>query len=233
MGRRSVSFRRSDRLHATGWRGDPAAAARTMDAVVEAAITRWPRVPDVHGWLLLDARGRYRVRAPDHATSGAYDVIGKRSIIEFIGRNYQCDAGGRWFFQNGPQRVFVTLAITPWIFRVYAAGLPVTHTGRAVAQVDALLLDEQATPILLTDLGPGAVDDRDLQLILDALADSRGKPVSDQQLEAWLAGPGAGTLTFRNAAGQRLPVQSVKRESLGPRFGFIVAPQAPAGVASG
>lgn len=202
-----------------------------MDAVVAAAIARWPQVPDVHGWLLLDERGRYRVRAPDHAASGAYEVIGNRSIIEFIGRNYQCDNGGRWFFQNGPQRVFVTLAITPWIFRVHAAGLPVTHTGRTVGQVGALLMDEHATPILLTDLGPGAVDDRDLQLILDALTDSHGKPVNDQQLEAWLACPDAGRLRFHIAGGSDLPALSVQRASLAARFGFVIAPQAPAGAA--
>ncbi len=203
-----------------------------MDAVVKAAIARWPQVPDVHGWLLLDERGRYRIRAPDHAVSGAYDVIGNRSIVEFIGRNYMCDAGGRWFFQNGPQRVFVTLTITPWIFRVHTAGLPVTHTGRTVRQVEALLLDELATPILQTDLGPGAVDDRDLQLILDALTDIDGKPVSDQRLEAWLTCPGNVRLAFRNAGGAELPVQSVARLSLGARFGFVNAPQAPAGTAN-
>ena len=203
-----------------------------MDASVEAAIARWPQVPDVHGWLLLDERGRYRLRAPDHATSRAFDVIGNPAIIEFIGRNYQCDADGRWFFQNGPQRVFVTLRLTPWILRVQVLGLPVTHTGRTVGRVDALLIDQHATPILLTDLGPGAVDDRDLQLILDALTDIHGKPVSDQQLEAWLACPDAGGLTFRLAGMNRLPVLPVRREALGARFGFVIAPQAPSGAAN-
>ena len=49
-------------------------------------------------------------------------------VRDFIQRNYEHDAQGQWFFQNGPQRVYVELQATPWIFRVAGAG------HRAVAE---------------------------------------------------------------------------------------------------
>jgi len=45
-------------------------------------------------------------------------VITHRALNEFISRNYVCDSLGRYFFQNGPQRVFITLDATPWIARI-------------------------------------------------------------------------------------------------------------------
>ena len=40
------------------------------------------------------------------------------ALNEFISRNYAHDSLGRYFFQNGPQRVFITLDATPWIARI-------------------------------------------------------------------------------------------------------------------
>ena len=45
-------------------------------------------------------------------------VITHTALNEFISRNYACDSLGRYFFQNGPQRVFVTLDATPWVARI-------------------------------------------------------------------------------------------------------------------
>jgi hypothetical protein len=45
-------------------------------------------------------------------------VIVHQALNEFISRNYACDTEGRYFFQNGPQRVFITLDATPWIVRI-------------------------------------------------------------------------------------------------------------------
>ena len=78
-----------------------------MDPSVLSAIRKWPDVPDVFGWLSLDLRGNWRLKG---------DVIANPGICEFIGRNYAADPHGRWFFQNGPQRVFVSLAYAPFAF---------------------------------------------------------------------------------------------------------------------
>src|ERR1700693_3246190 len=73
---------------------------RAMDEVVLRAIQKWPNVPSVYGWLSLDRRGNWSIKG---------EHIANPAIASFIGRNYARDEKGRWYFQNGPQRVFVTL----------------------------------------------------------------------------------------------------------------------------
>ncbi len=96
-----------------------------MDDTVLAAIAKWPNVPAVYGWLGLSARGEWRLKG---------QPIGNAALREFIGRNYAADERGRWYFQNGPQRVFVELEAAPWIWRISSDGLQrqvLAHTGRA------------------------------------------------------------------------------------------------------
>jgi hypothetical protein len=50
------------------------------------------------------------------------DVIKHAALNAFIARNYASDADGRYFFQNGPQRVYVHLDATPWIVRMMPTG---------------------------------------------------------------------------------------------------------------
>ena len=71
-------------------------------------MAKWPNVPAVYGWLTLDRRGQWLIRG-ERVTSPV--------IAEYIGRNYARDSDGNWFFQNGPQRVFVDLEYTPYVFR--------------------------------------------------------------------------------------------------------------------
>ena len=90
--------------------------------------------------------------------------------MDFIARNYESDAAGQWFFQNGPQRVFVELEITPLIWRIAdGSEFAVTaHTG-APAQVLACLLDEQGRVYLHTSAGFGLVHSLDMVLAADAI----------------------------------------------------------------
>jgi hypothetical protein len=87
-----------------------------MDESVRAALARWPNVPSVYGWLSLDRRGNWLIKG---------ERIGNPAVPEFIARNYECDERGRWFFQNGPQRVFVTLAYLPFVLRTVDAARPI------------------------------------------------------------------------------------------------------------
>ena len=199
-----------------------------MDDMVRAAMQKWPDVPDVYNWLMLDARGRYRIRARDYDVSRRFDTIGNSAVVEFIGRNYQADDAGRWFFQNGPQRVFVSLAVTPWVFRFDGITLPVTHTGRVATRIDEVLIDEHATPLFATDLGPGTLDDRDLAAFLGALDDPAGKALADAGVDAWLASRSTGLAVLRIGKA-RHGVDPVARATLAGRFGFDPGPQPPAG----
>jgi hypothetical protein len=50
------------------------------------------------------------------------DVIKHAALNAFIARNYASDVDGRYFFQNGPQRVYVNLDATPWVVRMMPTG---------------------------------------------------------------------------------------------------------------
>ncbi len=58
---------------------------------------------------------------------GKGSLLQHQKPIEFIARNYDGDAQGRRFFQNGPQRVYVELEATPLDLRV-ATDLSVART---------------------------------------------------------------------------------------------------------
>lgn len=148
-----------------------------MDDIVRQAMAKWPNVPDCYGWLGLDARGNWYMR-DDHAQQAGPFAAGNRAskgallrhdkLIEFIQRNYLADEQGRWFFQNGPQRVFVELEITPWIWRVGADLQVHAHSGEAVT-VRHCLLDETGRVYLHTNLGFGLVHTQDVSCVADAV----------------------------------------------------------------
>jgi hypothetical protein len=154
-----------------------------MDDIVKQAIAKWPNVPDCFGWLGLDARGNWYMRddrvqaaGPFVAPEGSSSIPAKGSrllhdkLIDFIQRNYESDASGRWFFQNGPQRVYVELEATPYIWRVDAAPAftVAAHTGQA-ARVQRCVLDGQGRVYLETDLGFGLVHTQDMTHAADAV----------------------------------------------------------------
>jgi hypothetical protein len=155
-----------------------------MDPIVEAALKKWPNVPACHGWLALDARGDWYLRDDAAQAAGPFPMS-KGSRIEheqlrgFIARNYAADAQGAWFFQNGPQRVYVELEATPWVWRLARAAdgsLQIqAHTG-AAARFDSAWLDEAGRIYLLTDLGPGLVHSLDTGLAADEIDSGRWAP---------------------------------------------------------
>ena len=148
-----------------------------MDEIVEAALRKWPNVPHCWGWLALDARGDWYMRDDRVQAAGPFpQVKGSRirhdKLLGFIERNYAADEQGAWYFQNGPQRVYVELEAAPWVWRVHAvAGSApdvVSHSGRK-ALVQSAWLDERGRLFLLTDIGFGLVHSLDMEAASDAL----------------------------------------------------------------
>jgi hypothetical protein len=148
-----------------------------MDAIVAAALKKWPNVPHCYAWLALDARGDWYMRDDRIQAAGPFPrVKGSRidheKLREFIARNYGADASGAWFFQNGPQRVYVELEAAPWVWRLSAqpgiAPALVSHTGRA-AQFASAWLDERGRLFLASELGLGIVHTLDMNLAADAV----------------------------------------------------------------
>lgn len=152
-----------------------------MDDIVRQALAKWPNVPHCYGWLGLDARGDWYMRDDRVQAQGPFAVAkGSRlqhdKLIAFIGRNYEADAEGCWFFQNGPQRVYVELQVTPWIWRLQPDGQVLAHTGR-LASEHASFVDASGRLYLQTDLGMGLVHSQDMVLAADWIEQGRWQPV--------------------------------------------------------
>lgn len=151
-----------------------------MDPIVRAALQKWPNVPHCWGWLALDARGDWYMRDERVQLAGPFPSA-KGSRIEhdklraFIERNYACDAAGAWYFQNGPQRVYVELENTPWVWRLQPDGRIHSHTGLP-AEPRTSWLDEVGHLYLDTDLGFGLVHTQDMAPASDAVETGRWRP---------------------------------------------------------
>lgn len=153
-----------------------------MDDMVLAALQKWPNVPHCHGWLALDARGDWYMRDERIQAAGPFPrVKGSRiqhdKLLAFIQRNYLADEAGAWFFQNGPQRVYVQLEAAPWVWRVGAAApWPiVAHTGQA-AQARSAWLDEDGRLFLDSDIGFGIVHTLDMAAAAEAVEAGHWRP---------------------------------------------------------
>lgn len=147
-----------------------------MDPIVQAALKKWPNVPHCYGWLALDARGDWYMRDERIQAAGPFPQVKGSRIVheklrEFIERNYEADEQGCWFFQNGPQRVYLQLEATPWIWRLSATpeGPQLrSHTGRP-AQYRSAWLDELGRLYLDSDIGAGLVHSLDMEIAADAV----------------------------------------------------------------
>ena len=149
-----------------------------MDEIVLRGMAKWPNVPAVYGWLSLDRRGNWRLKG---------EPISNPALNAFIGRNYARDDTGCWYFQNGPQRVFVSLEYTPYVYRVVSRpDAPLafeSHTGAPATSLRGAWLDEAGSLLLETEQGPGLVHDRDLDRIFPLLVDANGAALDETVLE--------------------------------------------------
>ena len=172
-----------------------------MDDLVLQAMAKWPDVPDCYGWLGLDARGRWYLRDALVQARGDFaqargDCVQHDKLLAFIGRNYAVDERGCWFFQNGPQRVFVELECAPWVWHLQVDGSVQAHTGMQPKRIEACLMDEQGRAFLLSSSGLGLVHSRDMLLLAQALEE------------------------------QRWPLRELGAADLPRQFGFVLSPAA-------
>lgn len=154
-----------------------------MDDIVKQAMAKWPNVPACSGWLGLDARGQWWLRDDQAQACGAFNsgkpgakgnALRHEKLADFIARNYLAEVDGRWYFQNGPQRVYVELESAPWIWRLRCTeqGLQLhSHTGQelSVAQVEQVVMDERGRLFLALPQGLGMVHSLDMLDAANAL----------------------------------------------------------------
>jgi hypothetical protein len=196
-----------------------------MDETVIRAMAKWPNVPAVYGWLALDRRGNWLLKR---------ETIANEALNAFISRNYLHDASGCWYFQNGPQRVFVDLDYTPVVYRVTSDGQAplalATHTGASVNTVQGAWIDEAGSVLIHSDRGIGVVHDQDLDpLLLASMIDVNGNVVEEdvfdelaelierqQPIPLWLK--------FRDGNARLEPIHAA---DVPGRFGFNPHPAPP------
>lgn len=228
-----------------------------MDDLVKRAMARWPSVPAVYGWLRLGRRGTWFLvdrNAPgfDPVRDSGGSPITSPPIIDFIHRNYETDDEGNWYFQNGPQRVFVTLDHAPLIFRVVGEDDDLalaTHTGEPVGAIHEAHFDRQGNLFLQTDVGPGMVDDRDLVRLMpeggsdDSTPDHDGDTATGDgevgEVGEDRPGSAAGTgdvlrlalprYRFAIEWSEALADQALPVDTIATRFGYQRRPEAPPG----
>lgn len=172
-----------------------------MDEIVKAALKKWPGVPHCHGWLALDARGDWYMRDERVQAAGPFPAV-KGSCVrheklrEFIHRNYLHDEQGAWFFQNGPQRVYVQLEAAPYVWRLQGrAGQPPqvrSHTGLD-AEVRQVWLDEHDRLFLVCEVDGrpalGLVHSMDMAVAADAVEQALWQPRQTSHLQLLKAPP--------------------------------------------
>lgn len=148
-----------------------------MDDIVRQALVKWPNVPDCYGWLGLDARGNWFMRDDQAQAQGPFaggtlqskgSQLKHEKLIDFIQRNYEPDGQGQWFFQNGPQRVYVELEATPLIWRINETFGIQDHSGQG-ARVQRCFVDELGHLYLEADTGFGLVHTLDMGYAADAV----------------------------------------------------------------
>jgi hypothetical protein len=185
-----------------------------MDEIVKQALAKWPNVPHCTGWLLLDRRGQWRMRDEAAQAAGALgDAIRHEALIGFINRNYEHDADGQWFFQNGPQRVYVELAYTPWIVRLAMSDGALRLTDQTGARFEPAhaWLDNEGGLLFSDDASPprvAALHDHDLDLFSShASFDDAAR---------------GGVFHWRDDVD--MPLQAIERAEVETRFGFVASP---------
>jgi hypothetical protein len=193
-----------------------------MDDIVKQAMAKWPNVPHCYDWLALDARGGWRMRDEAAQRAGRPgDRLTNAALVGFINRNYLRDERGCWYFQNGPQRVYVILEATPFIARTDPEAGFMLHTGQPMGAVDKAFMTEDGAMILQAGEIVAQVDDRDVAQVL-ALLESDGAPASDEALMEWLDGIG-GEMALRLGE-RRIKVERIDAVGLPARFGFVRRP---------
>jgi len=205
-----------------------------MDEQVLRSLIKWPNVPHCFGWLALDRRGQWRMR--DELTQQNNlpgQVIQHAALNEFIARNYACDELGRYFFQNGPQRVFITLDITPWIVRMIPgdSGLDLINQCHQTMKPSAALSDEKGNIYIVGNVS---------QLVCNSSNNDNNSFVkSDSQTIALLHDHDldhfSGLAKLREEAcsfggswnwqDKQLNLDPVHSKELASRFNFIAKPQ--------
>jgi len=200
-----------------------------MDEQVLRSLIKWPNVPDCFGWLALDRRGQWRMRdefAQQHQLPG--QVIVHAALNEFISRNYVCDTLGRYFFQNGPQRVYISLAATPWIARITPSekGLQIMTQCNSPIEPSLALSDESGNIYIVGLIHQTIYQDQDQfeEIFCESVALLHDHDLDQFSELAKLTEEACSFGGSWNWHGKQLLLEPIYSEELANRFRFITQP---------
>jgi len=203
-----------DRIDIAGAIGQ--AEASQMAERVIRGMAKWPDVPAVYNWLQLDRRGRWRMKGSE---------ITHPRLLGFINQHYSAAADGSYFFQNGPQQVFVELALTPYVFSL-AGNTLVTQNDLLVTTVREAFLSDEGDIFLQTDIGPGVVDDRYLAQVEEWFCAAGDREAALADLLAGRENENARLVS--GALNIDLLLRPITKTELQAKLGFVARPQPPA-----
>lgn len=202
-----------------------------MDDQVLKSLIKWPHVPSCFGWLALDRRGQWRMRDEyAQANQLAGSIIQHTALKEFISRNYAHDSLGRYFFQNGPQRVFISLDATPWIARIIPSecGHQILTQCGAEIKPHGALSDERGNIYITgsvlqshSDQVDGTIFTKTASISVALLHDHDLDLFSDQSKVQEDACSFKGSWQWN---GKDLPIEPIHSKELSQRFHFIQIP---------
>jgi hypothetical protein len=204
-----------------------------MDEQVIRSLIKWPDVPDCYGWLALDRRGQWRMR--DEFTQQNNlpgQVIKHQTLNEFISRNYARDTQGKYFFQNGPQRVFIFLDATPWIVRMIPSDQGVKLLTQCQSQIEptAALSDEKGNIYIVGNITQAVYEESDrAQFKLQTTESIALLHDHDLDLFSELATLKEEACSFGGSwgwHGKQLPLDPIHSSELANRFNYLAQPGA-------
>ena len=194
---------------------------------ITKANIKWPNVPDVYNWLSLDHRGNWLIKR---------EKIHHQGLIDFISTHYTEDSLGRWFFQNGPQRVFVTLGYTPYVLSIQSDGTTThfkTQTNKVIVSFDQLWIDNDGRMLASWGRHIGLISDQDLPILAEQLVHRKkpNNPIDVNDLEIVLKSPSPkGDTPFIGLINQkRYDVTFIREYDVRHTFHFNPNPTPPDG----
>ncbi|WP_290650345.1 DUF2946 family protein [Aquisalimonas sp.] len=185
-----------------------------MDESVRNAIARWPNVPAVYGYIGVNRRGDFLLQG---------HLVTHARTRGFINRNYGLDAQGRAFFQNGPQRAYADLEVTPWVYRLLDDGSLRTHCEHPVNRLIEAGSTADGEIVLVTEHGPGVLHAQDL----DPLAEHLETPQGDLPSAVEALQQGDHNEVYLNLPAGRPRLQTLDPAELPRRFGYALQPEPP------
>ena len=157
-------------------------------------------------------------------------IITHTALNEFISRNYACDSLGRYFFQNGPQRVFVTLDATPWVVRITPSesGLELLTQCNTAIEANGALSDESGNIYILGKVKQLTYKEKNAEQFSTEYCETVAL-LHDHDLDHFsqLAKLHEEACSFGGSwswQGMQLPLDPIHSEELADRFQFIAKP---------